>query len=552
MSDNDNQDWIVGSSSIKDKKTRWHRPWRDKQGKMTGKNAGFASNEEAEKFKKTHGLGGALRNAFSADKRVLRTGTPQVLKPPKSPGFFARMRDKRIAGMVDKERGMQNRIQELEYTQLKRQVASETALVQGTAIYKGFKKIAYLVIGLLLIAIVGFLVIGPALTNHRGVFSYQDQAFYSPFINGISSFLSPLFSGFSGDIGCVVQAFSGTACIGYSTSATVQNVYPTFNSFLTLTPAPGTVNSIFGSYQALFLTSKSGSPGQLFYSVQNTANVPLGTDTNNPILLNESCGNPSDPAAGTNCMATTVFTPNIPPNSKFVSIILPQQTIENHTNLEASCPGALPGEVLPSSGTVTVPSVGIIGANFTVKNYSAATTYPIEFLDSGFAQQLESASQAVQPNQKSVNFVTPGPLQITISASEPLPITTNTGSIPLSIAIDNYGTGSYVINMLSVFIPKSLWPNPITIGSYTCSSSNGGRRLNFILPNSSYWNCTLVTPIQQNQFSGSSGAFVLPQVTSLPPAQHFDTVPIITYLNYNYIQSMSSFTYVVLNESLSC
>jgi hypothetical protein len=48
------KDWVVPMSYLSDKKTHWYRAGRNKEGKVTGKSAGTASNEERDKFLKDH------------------------------------------------------------------------------------------------------------------------------------------------------------------------------------------------------------------------------------------------------------------------------------------------------------------------------------------------------------------------------------------------------------------------------------------------------------------------------------------------------------------
>ncbi len=406
-------------------------------------------------------------------------------------------------------------------------------LFDRAAFVRGTKKYSAIIIILILIALPVIIFVYLSTSSHTGFFSYQEQSYYGPIFSGVWSYISPIWGLISGELACVANPVS---CVGVQNTNVTQNVYPTFTSFLSANPSQGT--------QTTFITSSyPGTPADLFYTVQNTANVPLGYDTSNNVLLNTSCGSTDDPAATFNCQYSTNITSPKPYDARLSPVLEAGQTITNQTAVNVFCPTNL---------QVQLDSIASIQLNFTITNYSAASIVPIEFVTNAYATELSIAGQELVPNAPTVSFVSPGPISIILSTSDPQPIETQSGNMPISVQVSNANPGnSYSLNALSVFIPMSLWSvnvsseisqlNPI----WSCSQANGGRTMGFVLPSSGYWNCTAKNPNDIVQL-------VLPQVLSLPGAEHFDTVPLLAHVNYNYIQKMNM-PYVIRGSSaVSC
>jgi hypothetical protein len=427
-----------------------------------------------------------------------------------------------------------------------REARARTSFFDRDAIVRAVKKHTMLIILVLIIMILPGFFLYIDYTGHTGLFSYQEASFYDPILSSVGSFFAPL-----GHLLASYWACIGTPvlCQGFQNTNTTVVVYPTFSSFLTTTPA--------ANPQTVFLIQNGANSGQLFYSVTNNANIPLGMDTGNPILFNASCGSLDNPAGVMVCQNTVSLSPGIPPNVlnnvqsdyRLVSSIFPGETIENQTVISASCP------VNPQ---ITLPSIADVLLNFTIKNYSAASISPIEFISNSFDEQLLSSQQGLVPSEPSVTFVSPGPLQIALGTSEPQPIITDTGNVPINIQITNNGPGSYIINSLIIYVPKSLWPsNPYPAGAqggWQCSdvadipSLASLREIDFVFPTSGYWACK--TTISSSAIEVSGIQIILPNVPGLG-GMHFNTVPILTYLNYNYIQQMEM-PFVLRPEAGTC
>ncbi|MCL5101069.1 MAG: hypothetical protein M1348_00455 [Candidatus Parvarchaeota archaeon] len=440
-------------------------------------------------------------------------------------------REQQTTAVLDK---LESPLKRLEYEQRLRELRKSKQFIDTDAISRGAKKygLLLLIIFLLFLPVGIFLFVNSA--NHTGPFSYQMQSYYGPFFSQIGSFISPLASLVSNELACVSNPVN---CVGtHNTNKTVQ-VYNTFTSFISASPSE--------QYQTIFLTG-SGKPyttqAQLFYTVQDTADVPLGTDTSNNILLSESCGSSSNPAATINCLGTTPQSTAPQKNLQFIPMIFQQQTVENQTPIAVQCPW---------NPNVQLNAISSLRLNFTIENYSAATIFPILFEDNLFYQQLESSQQSVSANQPSVSFVSPGPVQVTLSTSEPQPIVTNNGNTIITVAVSQLtgAEGAFHINQLSIFIPKSLWGSLQSSSGWACGNAVGGRHQQFVLPSGAgYWQCnsTLGDAIQQG-----GAQFTLPSLNNLG-GLHFDTLPILAYINYNYNQSMDMPFIVRAGGGVSC
>ncbi len=417
---------------------------------------------------------------------------------------------------------------EMEVAKAKKEIAAESAIFNGAKIRRGVKKFG-LVIGLLILIMLPiglFLYLG--YTSHTGAFSYQEESYYGPVFSSVWSFIAPLGNLITSELSCVANPVS---CLGTRTTTITQQVYPTFASFLSLSAS---------NTQTVFLTTQSPSGtnlGQLFYSMENTGNVPIGVGTSNQVSVNVSCGSSNDAAAVTNCQQLTNMTSTTRYDSAY---LFPGDTLVHETSINGHCP--VSGSNIGTSGG----TIASLSFNFTIYNYSAATIFPIEFEDNSFNQQLISSSQVLVPSLPSVNFVSPGPLQIALSLREPMPILTAATVIPVDTAITNNGAGGTSLNSFSIFVPMSLWPTSpesLNAGVWRCSPSNGGTRMNFAFPGSNYWNCSAVNPLSASQI-------ILPAVSSLS-GMHFNTVPILGYINYNYIQYLDM-PFIIRPEGITC
>ena len=433
---------------------------------------------------------------------------------------FGSGRQRRLAytSQADRTSALQAKYTKLELKQLKAHMREE---------YWG--KVSRVLGGLFFIALILFMFY--SYETHSFMFSYNEQAFYGPLYSTVSSFTSGLFNSLSSNLACVSNP---VACSNLYTTPQVVSNPNTFQSFLTMSETPAETQLIMAS---------NPQQEQIFYSVQNTGSVPLGSSTSNPVYMNISCGSSNDPAAGFICNSTlTSFSQPSGGkkiyNAPFIGEIFPGQTIENATTFNLQC---------PSSSSVKLPSVASIEANFTVKNYSSATLMPLEIASKTFIDELIQSSQSFSPQAPSVSFVSSGPISIIVSTPEPQPVTTKSGEIPISIQVQNNGKGSYSINTLELFVNKYLWPsNPASVNSgWSCSSSTSTRQLDFVLPSTDFWGCTY----SQSLLSSSSNfLFKLPEVTSLN-GLHFDTLPIIGLANYNYFQYLDM-PFIIRNESV--
>lgn len=341
-------------------------------------------------------------------------------------------------------------------------------------------------------------------------------------------YVNPSLSFLNTNVVSLASNFGGLFHCPYGCSAAhvIQPASSTFQSFVTLTP----------SAQNIYLSSAGGVSGQEYYSVKNDGNVPLGSSTSNPLSINLSCGSSST------CKSLITF--ESPTTNSFIpltSYLLPSTTITNGTSFNVACN--------PNIFTTSPLTVGVsFSANLSVDNYTAASISPLEFVSQSFDAQLLSSSSPLIPNQPSVTFVSPGPVQISVVPLEPLPIITSSSDIPLSVKLSNSGSGTYSTNLVSVFVPSSIWSSSAELAalnpSWTCAVSKQETRLNFVFPGSSFWNCTP----SGNQVHPSM-QFILPPVTSLGEL-HFNTVPILASVDYNYYQQTPIFFSVI--SEVSC
>ncbi len=378
-----------------------------------------------------------------------------------------------------------------------------------------FKLIIGFVIIVIVISIPMFL-----FYTHSGIFSYQIESF-----SGITSFFSPLFSEVSQSFYCLSSPIS---CVT-TTSTVVNQTAPTFTSFLSInTP----------SQPQILFTSGSG---YLFYDLGNTANVPLGANRPNQFSITYTCG------SNELCQNLT----SLGKNSKTVQnpvLLFPGSTIQQQFLINGKCPSNQNlAKQLPVEAQLYVET--------DVSNYSAGSIFPVNYINYSFYNQLLSSSQAFIPNQYSVVYVSPGPVQISISTDMKQPILSNT-NLSMLVQIQNNGQGEYYLNNLTVFIPAYIPGQqagfssvstmaitlPVNSGGGTqsinlnvgqCILSSGGQVQNFVFPGDTFFKCNL--DVSSNPHLSSIN-FILPP-PELLNNEHFDTIPILLYVNYNYVQN---------------
>jgi hypothetical protein len=426
-------------------------------------------------------------------------------------------KDTSFEDLQKKTEELQARKYEAEIKEIQRESRNRTQIFDFETLRRNTKRRAAVIFIVLLVISPVIVFFFLSSTSHQGPFAYNLEAYYTSVFAPVSSLISPLFGIVTSQLACIGNP---VVCVGQQTTNITVVVYPTFTSFVTVTPA--------SSIQTVFLTGND-TPANLFYTVSNNANVPLGASTNNALFLNESCGSTDNPAEAHICVVTT--SPKvILSNASFSSVLLSKQTLTNETKMSVSCPS--------KSSNIALPTLSSLILNFTIKNYSAGSILPVQFVSQQFSQQLLASSQPLEPNLPSVSFVSPGPLQIVMSVVEPMPIITGTGNIPITITVKNNGVGAnaYKVNSLSIFLPKSMWPTSPQGSGWKCVSSTSSIKMQFAIPGSSYWVCTNTESTQQLQSAGTQ--FVLPQITSLS-SLHFNTVPIFAYMNYNYYEYMN-------------
>lgn len=319
----------------------------------------------------------------------------------------------------------------------------------------------------------------------------------------------------------------------------VVNVTSTFTSFLGLSAPTG---------QTLTLTGTSETQS-FSYFVTDNANVPVGSSTSNNVLENISCGGTSTQATSV-CdallsdfdtpPATSQSSPPIVTGFPLTANELPTQSLSYSFTATFKCP----------SSPIKFPTYGSFLLGLTTFNYTAGSILPLEYASQSVAAQLTSASHPLIPSLPSVVFVTAGPIQLKLSTNLPEPILTKADQVPINVQINNIGTGSYSLNAVSLFISTNLSqsnPDELTANSmWSCSVSSGLTRQNFVFP-AGYWNCTISPRFLS---SGSSFLFTLPAMQTLN-GLHFNTIPVLGYVNYNYASKLS-LPFVVQNETTVC
>ena len=349
-------------------------------------------------------------------------------------------------------------------------------------------------------------------------------ASFKPVTGLISSIENSLLTG--------IEVIQNPYNIGGTAPPPTINTTQTFKQFLVLTAVPNQVITMTNNPQL----------STILYSIKDNANVPLGSGTPNNVLVSLSCGSTVSQQSAKVCqdMLSNFTSPvhaSSPPvitNLPLISEILPSETIDNSTSFYLNCPLA----------KTTFPTGATVLGNFTIKNYTAATILPIEFVSYNFNQKLLQASQPVLPSVPSVNFVTPGPIQVELSVPVQQPISTQVESVPINVKINDIGTGSPNISTLVLFVSKQFYPSNPTNGQWTCTNSFPFNRGGFQFPGSGYWACTLPA----SQLKGTTSfIFSLPHVATLG-GLHFNTMSVIAGVVYNY-NELLNIPFIIDNET---
>ena len=369
---------------------------------------------------------------------------------------------------------------------------------------------------ILLIVIGSFLYISSV--SHGGLFSYSFETYYGPIFGQIGSFISPITSLVSSDISCISNVI---ACTSPTPTAAVNNTYPSFTSFLAFTPE--------SPVPTFYIENVSSFYNELFYTVKNNANVPLGSSYPNNILMSLSCGPGSKDPRSHVCFQTVnnnTFPGGINSPSyflPFISTVLPSDSIINETNVHLECP------VSDTTLAKELPVESQLYMDFDITNFTAVTLLPLEFINSTFNSQIYSSE--LKPTVQSTNFVTPGPIQVSALVNVPQPVLSGSSSIPINIELKNHGSGAFVLNSLLVFYSARFGDASSLNPQWSCAQADGGRAGNFVLPNASYYACSASVSTGQNF------VFVLP---NKPIASHFDTFPLIAAANYGYQENYTA------------
>ncbi|MGC8681878.1 MAG: hypothetical protein ACP5TF_01120 [Candidatus Acidifodinimicrobium sp.] len=388
----------------------------------------------------------------------------------------------------------------------------------------------------LLVVIAGAWFLLSGIASHTGIFSYQLGSFYGPYISSIESYTSSTFSMISGFLsnpqGYITNYF-------FPKTTSVQPPVTTFTSFVTITPPP--------SEQSLYITSSSSSNSQnLEFVVGNSANLPLGSTYPNKLNLDIAC------AKGDNiCSNLTNLEYG---ESASLNVVFPGSEVQESVPIEVHCPTDNP----PLAKQLPVQSSVEITASAT--NYTAASLLNLEYINSTFYGQLLYSSQTYIPSEEATVVPSQGPLEIIPNLGESEPVL-NDQNASISIQINNLGSGTYVLNNLTVYLPyKYFFYNGVSYEGYSflsvvnknknsfdCSLLDTGQNSqldvvqNFAFPTYGYIKCW---PDNMKQ---SSFLFELPSFT-MPNQAHFETIPLIFQTDYNYTQT-SSVSFYVINDT---
>ncbi len=402
---------------------------------------------------------------------------------------------------------------------------------------KGLGFGAMVLIGLLLIVGGAWFVLSGS-ASHTGVFSYQVGGFYGPYISGIESYASSTFSMVSNFLsnpqGYITNYF-------FPKTTVVTPPVTTFTSFVTITPPP--------SEQSLYITSSSPtSPTResLEFVIGNSANLPLGSGYPNKLSLDITCAKGDNVCSNLTDLGNgESFTPNV---------VFPGSEVQEGVPINVQCPTNNPSlaKELPVQSSVQII------ANAT--NYTAASLLNLQYINSTFYNELLYSSQAYIPAEQATVVPSQGPLEVIPNLGESEPVA-SAQNASISIKINNLGSGNYALNNLTVYLPyKYSFYNGVSYEGYSFSS--------VVNMNKNSFDCSLLDISQNNQLDivqnfafptyyyikcwptnlqQSSFLLELPNFT-MPNEAHFETIPIIFQMNYNYTQT-SSVSFYVINDT---
>ncbi|MBE5727834.1 hypothetical protein IHE50_00230 [Candidatus Parvarchaeota archaeon] len=398
-----------------------------------------------------------------------------------------------------------------------------------------------------MVLIVLLLIVGGAwfvlsgIASHTGVFSYQVGGFYGPYISSIESYTSSTFSMISKFLsnpeGYITDYF-------FPQTTVVTPPVTTFTSFVTITPPP--------SEQSLYITSSSSSPSNpppsqnLEFVIGNSANLPLGSGYPNKLNLDITCAKGDNVCSNLTDLGNgKSFSPNV---------IFPGSEVQESAPIDIWCPTNNPSlaKELPVQSSVQII------ANAT--NYTAASLLNLQYINSTFYNELLYSSQAYIPAEQATVVPSQGPLEVIPNLGESEPVA-SAQNASISIKINNLGSGNYALNNLTVYLPyKYSFYNGVSYEGYSFSS--------VVNMNKNSFDCSLLDISQNNQLDivqnfafptyyyikcwptnlqQSSFLLELPNFT-MPNEAHFETIPIIFQMNYNYTQT-SSVSFYVINDT---
>lgn len=393
-----------------------------------------------------------------------------------------------------------------------------------------------------------------------GAIWFIRSQFVSPFLKyKIGGIYEPYFSAFSGYVSSTVSSISGFLSNpegyinNYFFPKTTQVTQPvmTFTSFVSITPP--------ASEQSLYITpSSSASAQNLLFVAGNLANVPLGSNYPNKLKFNVTCAPGNEVCTNlTNLAGGELVQP---------SVIFPGNQLQQSAPVSVHCPtnNKALAKQLPVQTSVQIIS--------DATNYTAASLLDLEYMNSTFYGELVSSSQAVLPIQEATVIPSQGPLEVTpnIGESEPLLSDQN---VSVSITINNLGSGPFVVNNLTIYVPESFTTkkinyiplqHPVLSTSQTegyslqgidelnslafqCVSlgqtANDNLNIvqNFVFPTYGYIKCW-PRDLNQESFLFQLSSFIMPN------SSHFEMIPMLFQMSYNYT-STASLSFYVINDT---
>ena len=383
-------------------------------------------------------------------------------------------------------------------------------------------------------------------SSHSGIFSYQAEFYYSPYLSAIGSFLTPITS-LTSEASCVLGGFSGGSnfynCFYTSTKPVVHN-NATFTSFVSISTPAQTQQLILNTISGI---TPQSDPQYVYYTIRNVGNTELGPNSPNKLLVSLSCSGTTQPSVCSNytepssSQNSPLFTPQP------FQTLFPGQQFTNSTNLAVYC---------PSVKSMRPPAPIQVNIVSTVTNYPSATVFPIVFVNKQYVKTLVSSQQSFYAQQPSEDFVSPGPVEIVANYQGQMPILNSTKLIPITIQMTNSGQGNAAINSFDVFFNSTDFSaSSLIVGGYTintagdCKPATASTILSFDLPGTGYMDCK----VPSSYFKAGINTVINLNLNmvNFNSNFHFDTLPIILYTNYNYSQSQAD-TLNIANYTQGC